>query len=93
MTMLYTFGCNKPASAARHMHRHDLAAMLERNLHREGGCGVKSAPIRAGLVRVDQVGAHPHNVRRDLGDIRDRGESLIRLGMLQRALDSRYVLR
>lgn len=39
--------------------------------------------VRVGLVSVDQVQFHPHNVRADLGDLRPLAASIKRYGVLQ----------
>lgn len=95
--MPYTYGCNKATSAVRRLHRvdrHVLAAMFERNHHRQRWLqGVKSAPVRTGLAGVDQARAHPRNVCCHFRDIRDPGASPIRSAMPLRALDSRHLLR
>lgn len=39
--------------------------------------------IRVGLVKVDEVRFHPHNVRRDLGDLRALTNSIRKFGILQ----------
>lgn len=39
--------------------------------------------VRVGLVRVDQVRFHPHNVRRDLGDLRPLADSISAFGVMQ----------
>lgn len=36
-----------------------------------------------GLVRVDQVIVHPHNIRQNLGDLRTLAESIRRYGVMQ----------
>lgn len=38
---------------------------------------------RVGLVRLDQVDFHPHNVRRELGDLRSLSDSLLQYGCVQ----------
>ncbi|GAA2022367.1 ParB N-terminal domain-containing protein [Pseudokineococcus marinus] len=38
---------------------------------------------RVGLVRLDQVDFHPHNIRRDLGDLRSLSDSLLAYGCVQ----------
>lgn len=42
-----------------------------------------SSDIRVANVRVDEVLFHPHNVRRDLGDLRALAASLQRFGVMQ----------
>lgn len=39
--------------------------------------------VRAALVAVDKIVFHPHNVRRDLGDLRPLARSIGRYGLLQ----------
>lgn len=39
--------------------------------------------VRAALVRVDKCAVHPHNVRRDLGDLRPLMASIARFGVMQ----------
>lgn len=46
--------------------------------------------VRVGLVRVDQVRWHPHNVRRDLGDLRGLARSIRRYGLLQPVVVEEY---
>lgn len=42
-----------------------------------------SQDIRVGLVPLDRIDFHRHNVREDLGDLRDLTESIRQLGVLQ----------
>jgi ParB/RepB/Spo0J family partition protein len=46
--------------------------------------------VRVGLVRVDQVRWHPHNVRHDLGDLRGLARSIHRYGLLQPVVAEEY---
>lgn len=39
--------------------------------------------IAVGLVRVDDIRFHPHNVRQDLGDLRGLAESIASFGVMQ----------
>jgi ParB/RepB/Spo0J family partition protein len=46
--------------------------------------------LRVGLVRVDDVQFHPHNVRTDLGDLRSLAQSIANFGVLQPIVVERY---
>lgn len=41
------------------------------------------AGVVVGLVRLDRVRFHPHNVRRELGDLRQLAESIASIGLMQ----------
>lgn len=50
----------------------------------------KAKEPSVGMVRLDQVVAHPHNVRRDLGDLRSLTSSIIRYGVMVPIIVERY---
>jgi ParB/RepB/Spo0J family partition protein len=49
-----------------------------------------SDDIRVGLVRVDQIRFHPHNVRQDLGDLRPLSQSIAKYGVMQPVVVEKY---
>lgn len=42
-----------------------------------------SADVRVGRVHVEDIRFHPHNIRRDLGDLRSLADSISRYGVMQ----------
>lgn len=46
--------------------------------------------LRAGLVKIADVDFHPHNVRRDLGDLRSLTASIVRYGVMQPVVVEEY---
>lgn len=46
--------------------------------------------VRVGLVPVEKILFHPHNVRRDLGDLRSLVASIRRFGVMQPVVVERY---
>lgn len=49
-----------------------------------------SDEVCVGLVRVEQVRFHPHNVRQDLGDLRPLAQSIANYGVMQPIVVERY---
>lgn len=55
------------------------------------GRGAKEPVV--GLVRLDQCIAHPHNIRRDLGDLRALTASIVRHGVMVPIIVEKYGLQ
>lgn len=49
-----------------------------------------TADIKVGLVRVEEIRFHPHNVRQDLGDLRSLAASIEQYGVMQPVVVERH---